>query len=553
MRALIVGVAQYQSSSWLNYTDDDAIDMRDMLMANPMWDPANITTLVNSQATKANIQSQMAYYASVTGPGDTFLFLFSGHGDYNTDVGPLEDDEEDGMDEYLCPYDSGVDPQTGQFDYDTMISDDELALWLEDINAAQRVVIIDTCYSGGMTKGVYGGKKGPPITIKAISQHQQKQRPLVAGDGFAEDLVRPKKPPAPGVEGSKDIDDTYVNTFVIMACDEFQLAVEEPYLQNGLLIYYVLEAGYSLHSDLNSDGYLSVEEIFAYLEPWVTSYWGSFGAGFNRQYPQALDTNPDAEINFMAAPRPRASTIFMEDDLDEDPGWEIVPDDVMPRWEFGAPFGFGGQSGDPDPPMPYSWLPDAEEPSVYGYFRYGDYYNNMGVETLTMPPVDLTGHWSGRLQFWRWLGVEQIYWDEAAIQVSIDDGVTWVDVWRNIALSISDTQWMFCDIDLGRQTDFQSSVQVRWVMGPTDFSLTFCGWNIDDVKVVATRGYILTLNDGTNVTTTTYDAGDVVTITCVPPVGMAFNQWIGDVATVADLVARQPPSPCTTTMSLRLN
>ena len=159
------------------------------------------------------------------------------------------------------------------------------------------------------------------------------------GDGFAEDLVRPKKPPAPGVEGSKDIDDTHVNTFVITACNDLQYSVEEPYLQQGLLTYYVLEAGYGSHTDLNGNGYLSAEEVFAYLEPWVTSYWGDFGAGYNRQYPQSLDTNEHVEIHFMTAPSPRASTVFLEDDLDEDPEWEIVPDDVMPRWQFGEPLG----------------------------------------------------------------------------------------------------------------------------------------------------------------------------------------------------------------------
>ena len=28
-------------------------------------------------------------------------------------------------------------------------------------------------------------------------------------------------------------------------------------------------------------------------------------------------------------------------------------------------------------------------------------------------------------------------------------------------------------------------MRIRWVMGTTDGSVTFCGWNIDDVEIVA--------------------------------------------------------------------
>ena len=59
-RALIVGVAEYShwtmANQGLGYPDDDAMSMRDMLMLDPMWNPANITTLIDSQATKAEIQ-----------------------------------------------------------------------------------------------------------------------------------------------------------------------------------------------------------------------------------------------------------------------------------------------------------------------------------------------------------------------------------------------------------------------------------------------------------------------------------------------------------------
>jgi len=535
MRALIVGISDYETVSDLTFCDADAIDMRDMLAADPMWNPGNITLLVDYEATKAAIQYWMSYYASVTEAGDTFLFFFSGHGDYSIDVGPLLDDEDDGMDEYLCPYDAdgfGVD-------YDTMISDDELAIWLWDIEATQRIVIIDSCFAGGMTKDALGGGKkgGRPSRIKTPSRW----KPLLpmAGDGFAKDLQQPQKPEGPDGEGSKDIDDTFANTYVIMACDDIEVSVEDNVLGHGLLTNYVLEAGYGERTDTNDNAVLSAEEIFAYLEPWVTSYWGDFGIGQTRQHPQAFDTNAGAEVNFMTAPVLRPITVIMADNLDEDPGWEIMPTDAVPNWEYGEPQGVGGQSGDPDPLTPYAWDPLAEEPSIYGFNLAGDYFNNMEEATLTLPPFDLTGLWRARLRFWRWLGVEEYYWDEAAIQVSIDGGSPWFgiwyDAWSNPEWAISDTQWMYCDYPLGSVTDFQSEVHVRWVMGPTDYSLTFCGWNIDDVEIVATPAGNLVLDDGTNITTVTYDLGQLATITALPPIGWTLDEWVGDVEWVDDL------------------
>ncbi|MBU0639752.1 MAG: hypothetical protein KKB50_12870 [Planctomycetes bacterium] len=35
--------------------------------------------------------------------------------------------------------------------------------------------------------------------------------------------------------------------------------------------------------------------------------------------------------------------------------------------------------------------------------------------------------------------------------------------------------------DISATADGQATVYVRWGLGPTDYSVTYCGWNIDDV------------------------------------------------------------------------
>ena len=82
----------------------------------------------------------------------------------------------------------------------------------------------------------------------------------------------------------------------------------------------------------------------------------------------------------------------------------------------------------------------------------------------------------------RWLGVEQKPYDHAAVQVS-NNGKLWTTVWENPYYSpVEDTAWTECVYDLSDFADGQSQVQVRWVMGPTDYSGIWPGWNLDDIE-----------------------------------------------------------------------
>ena len=80
-----------------------------------------------------------------------------------------------------------------------------------------------------------------------------------------------------------------------------------------------------------------------------------------------------------------------------------------------------------------------------------------------------------------WLGVESSTFDHATVQVS-RDGSTWTTVWQNSS-TITDTAWSLQTIDISAVADNQPQVYIRWGMGPTDSSVTYCGWNIDDVSL----------------------------------------------------------------------
>ena len=158
--------------------------------------------------------------------------------------------------------------------------------------------------------------------------------------------------------------------------------------------------------------------------------------------------------------------------LDVDPGWTTEG-----QWAFGPPTGQGGQFGWPDPATGYTG------PNVYGYNLSGDYSNNIPEHHLTTATLDCTDRTGVTVTFRRWLGVERPYYDHAYLRAS-NDGSNWLTVWEN-AHEVADDTWVRQTFDISNVADNKSSVYLRWTMGPTDGGWTYCGWNIDDLRILA--------------------------------------------------------------------
>ncbi len=158
--------------------------------------------------------------------------------------------------------------------------------------------------------------------------------------------------------------------------------------------------------------------------------------------------------------------------MDTDPGWSISGG----QWAWGQPTGQGGAYGGPDPTSGYTGQ------NVYGYNLNGDYGNSIPEYHLTSTPFDCTNVSQTKLRFWRWLGVERFTYDKAYVRVS-NNGTTWTNVWQNPDAETADRTWVFQEFDISAVADGQATVYLRWTMGPTDTSWTYCGWNIDDVVI----------------------------------------------------------------------
>ena len=165
-------------------------------------------------------------------------------------------------------------------------------------------------------------------------------------------------------------------------------------------------------------------------------------------------------------------TVLYSWDLSSDPGWTTEGD-----WAYGQPTGSGGQHGYCDPFSGHTGS------NVYGYNLNGDYPNNLPERHLTTGTLNLNGMYNSQLVFWRWLGVESPAYDHAYIRVSTD-GEEWTNVWANNDY-VTDVVWTQCVYDISSVADDESQVYIRWTMGSTDGGWTYCGWNIDDIQVLA--------------------------------------------------------------------
>lgn len=184
-------------------------------------------------------------------------------------------------------------------------------------------------------------------------------------------------------------------------------------------------------------------------------------------------TNPrrDSVPPYYSAEVVSQSLVFFQQNLDANPQWT-----AQGLWEWGQPTGGGGlNAGSPDPISGYT------NNFVYGYNLDGDYPNNMNETSLTTKAIDCTDQYGVRLTFRRWLGVEYPEWDHAYVRASNDE-IHWTTVWQNDA-EVADSAWVLQEVDLSAVADNQPTVYVRWTMGTSDGSVTYCGWNIDDIRL----------------------------------------------------------------------
>ena len=231
---------------------------------------SNFLVLNDSQATKAAIRNAIVGWLSDRANIDTTIVIFfSGHG------------TTDGYHEYIAPYDlvcnpCGPTPETATWDLTTAIRDDELAGWLNHISSQRVVLLLDSCFAGGMATAANDMARG----LGTIPNNLQGPQ---AGNLLISHVAAPGR-------------------LALMASAANQASWEFGALRNGVFTYYLVEALLSPVADTNSNGRVSIEEAYAYLAGRVDNYvLSSTGEHQNPQISDGVAGEVDLAVP-MAAP-----------------------------------------------------------------------------------------------------------------------------------------------------------------------------------------------------------------------------------------------------------
>ncbi len=167
-------------------------------------------------------------------------------------------------------------------------------------------------------------------------------------------------------------------------------------------------------------------------------------------------------------------TVVYSEPLNSNPGWTTTG-----LWAFGTPTGSAVTSGGIDPKAGFTGT------KVYGYNNVGTgvYENNLVERNLTTSAFDCTGLTGVKVSFQRWLNVESSSYDRAYFKISTD-GTNWTTLYQNSA-TVTSSSWSKVSYAISAIADNQPTVYFRWVMGTTDSSVQYTGWNIDDLEISA--------------------------------------------------------------------
>ena len=146
--ALIVAIANYPTESgWSKINSDND---RTLLVSEFKRLGFKVTTLQNEQATKQAIIQSLSHLAKQIHPNDYVCIHFSCHGQQMEDN---NQDEEDGLDEALIPYDAYLSYKKGIYEGKNHLRDDDLEEHLTTIRKklgekGTLLVTLDACHSG---------------------------------------------------------------------------------------------------------------------------------------------------------------------------------------------------------------------------------------------------------------------------------------------------------------------------------------------------------------------------------------------------------------------
>jgi len=189
----------------LKYCDMDAINFAGLIKRKFNVPDKNIKLMTNGIPTLKRVRKEIQSLKRLS-PDSTVFIYFSGHG---TSIPDQNDDEEDGYDEAFVLVGS-VEEQR-----ETLYIDDDFRTDLAAIPAEKKVVVVDSCHSGTITKSLdeIGPIKYMPLAYLETNSKQNNTH--VKGD-----IIDVSK-------NSKKHPSSIRNVVLLSACTDSQSAREE--------------------------------------------------------------------------------------------------------------------------------------------------------------------------------------------------------------------------------------------------------------------------------------------------------------------------------------
>ena len=250
--AIVYGISDYPTAPPLTSTGNDANDMSDLLLSQGFDvilritdDPVQTPTVPLNppnidEASYDQLDRDFQTVAGQADLDDLFVFYFSGHG---TQLSAGSSENTPGSDEK----DEAIVLVNDALTLEEYLIDDTLADWLQTIPCARRVVILDSCYSGGFISN--------SLEADAISQNYTED----GANGLFETLGNAIYLYANFQDYGSDIPPG--EALVMAASGELDYAYETD--GNGVMTRYLLES--ATGGDYNRDGYVTVTESYFYI------------------------------------------------------------------------------------------------------------------------------------------------------------------------------------------------------------------------------------------------------------------------------------------------
>ncbi|RMH69824.1 MAG: PEGA domain-containing protein [Gemmatimonadetes bacterium] len=216
---LSIGISNYEAPTFrLSYAHRDAlVFLQELRRLNHSLPDSRVLKLINQSATKDNIYAALERLKRSVKQNDTVIIFFSGHGTVVYDP-----DYERKFLNGLLPYDADQLVSTNDIPYT------EFTKRVAEIPSAETVVIIDACYSGGITNV------------------------LPVADPFEADNLNASKP----------------NVTYLLSCEANQVSKESHTLKHGMFTYFLVQ-GLRGKADLPQrpgSGQIDVVELSTYVQ-----------------------------------------------------------------------------------------------------------------------------------------------------------------------------------------------------------------------------------------------------------------------------------------------